>query len=237
VNAPHEPAAPRQALLTGPDGTLEPREIHTIFCVGKNYAEHAREMGAEPQRGEPTLFLKPAVSLRSGSFLSLALPSWSSLVHHEVELVALVGPGFDPREPLRSVLGYGVGLDLTLRDVQNRAKSSGAPWTASKGFPGAALLSPLADAAGRDPARFGLALDINGETRQSGTTADMLHDLPSVMRHVHERYGLLGGELLYTGTPAGVGPVLPGDRLRAILTDLRGQEVATLEVTVTEAAK
>src|SRR5688572_11966980 len=138
----------RLALLATGERAPAVREVHTIWCVGKNYADHAREMGSEPSRGEPTLFLKPAVSLRSGPALELRLPAWSSNVHHEVELVALIGGPFDPQAPLRCVEAYGVGLDLTLRDLQARAKETGGPWTASKGFPGAALCSVLRPAEG-----------------------------------------------------------------------------------------
>lgn len=232
MQSPSAPAAPRTALIQDARDGFQAREIHTIYCVGKNYAEHAREMGSEPQRGEPTIFLKPAASLRCGRSLSLSLPAWSSLVHHEVELVALIDRPYDPAEPLRCVEAYGVGLDLTLRDLQSRAKASGSPWTASKGFPGAALLSPMVRAAGLDPSRLALALRVNDTLRQSGSSSEMLHGLPELLGHLHERHGLLGGELLYTGTPAGVGPVVAGDRLHATLAQAEGRSLATLEVTV-----
>lgn len=218
-------AGPREALLgRGPAGLLR-REVHTIFCVGKNYAEHAREMGSEPSRGEPTIFLKPAASLRSGSSLELALPAWSTLVHHEVEMCVLLGPD--------GVEAVGVGLDLTLRDLQNRAKTAGAPWTASKGFPGAALLSEMLPAAGLDLGNLQLRLEVNGALRQSGSTSEMIHSLPALLGHLAERYGLLGGELLYTGTPAGVGPLQPGDRLRCTL-GREAEVLASLDVLVLE---
>jgi 2-keto-4-pentenoate hydratase/2-oxohepta-3-ene-1,7-dioic acid hydratase in catechol pathway len=211
---------------------VHPREVHTLYCVGKNYAEHAREMGAKPEKGEPTIFLKPAASLRAGDALELQLPAWSTLVHHEVELVMLLRPGFDAADPLACVEAYGVGLDLTLRDLQSKAKASGAPWTASKGFPGAALLSVLWPAAGIDPSKLELRLELDGALRQSGTTADMLHPVPSLLLHLAERYGLLGGELIYTGTPAGVGPVQPGARLSCRLSTAGGDVLAQLEVHV-----
>jgi 2-keto-4-pentenoate hydratase/2-oxohepta-3-ene-1,7-dioic acid hydratase in catechol pathway len=225
-------AGPRQVLVGQEGAGPRKREVHTVFCVGKNYAEHAREMGAVPDRSEPTLFLKPAASVRCGSWLGIELPGWSQNVHHEVELVALLGEGYDPQRPLACIEAYGVGLDLTLRDQQARAKASGQPWTASKGFPGAALVSAMVPAAGIDPAHLVLELRVAEELRQRGSTAEMLHDLPSLLGHLAERYGLLGGELLFTGTPAGVGPIRAGERLRATLAQAQGQPLASLEVDV-----
>lgn len=225
-------AQPLEVLVLGGSQSHDRRPVHTLFCVGKNYADHAREMGSEPVRGEPIIFLKPAVSLRCGSELEFSLPAWSNEVHHEVELVALLGAGFDPSSPLSCVEAYGVGLDLTLRDLQSRAKASGSPWTASKGFPGAALLSILKPSAGIRPEELELELTVDGDRRQHGLTSQMLHDLPSLVRHLGERYGLVGGELIYTGTPAGVGPLKSGNRLNASLKALTGATIVNLSVAV-----
>ena len=224
-------AQPLEVLIGGSQ-SHDRRPVHTLFCVGKNYADHAREMGSEPSRGEPVIFLKPAVSLRCGPELEFSLPAWSNEVHHEVELVALLRSGFDPQSPLSSVEAYGVGLDLTLRDLQSRAKASGSPWTAAKGFPNAALLSILKPSGGIRPEELELELTIDGDRRQHGLTSQMLHDLPSIIRHLGERYGLLGGEVIYTGTPAGVGPLKSGNRLNASLRSPAGAPIAELSVTV-----
>jgi 2-keto-4-pentenoate hydratase/2-oxohepta-3-ene-1,7-dioic acid hydratase in catechol pathway len=185
-------------MLPGLDAPLG-----TIWCVGRNYAEHARELGnAVP--AEPVIFLKPASSvLLSGGVLRL--PADSRRVDHEVELVAA-----------RAADGgflAAIGIDFTARDIQEELKARGLPWTRAKGRPGFAALGPFVPA--RLPAA--LTLRVNGAVRQSGSTADMILGVPELFAHLDAEYGLGPGDIVFTGTPAGVGPVRAGDRVEADL--------------------
>ena len=177
--------------------------LGTIWGVGRNYAEHAQELGNEvPQ--EPVIFLKPASSvLLSGG--TLRLPSDSKRVDHEVELV--VARAAD------GSLRAAVGIDFTARDVQEGLKKKGLSWTLAKGRRGFAALGPFVPAA--LPAL--LTLSVNGTVRQSGSTADMIFGPSALLEYLDTIYGLLPGDIVFTGTPAGVGPVVPGDRLEAAL--------------------
>jgi 2-keto-4-pentenoate hydratase/2-oxohepta-3-ene-1,7-dioic acid hydratase in catechol pathway len=203
--------------------------VGTIICVGRNYADHAREMGVELP-SEPILFLKPASALLPGGG-TLVLPSWSREVHYEVELVVLLGAALrdaTPAEAAKAFLAYGVGLDLTARDVQARAKAAGHPWAVSKGWPGSAPVSPFrpADQVG-NPAALSLRLTVNGTVRQEDTTASMIRPVPDLLAFASTRFRLQAGDLLFTGTPAGVGPLAPGDRVVAEI-----DRVGRLEVQV-----
>jgi 2-keto-4-pentenoate hydratase/2-oxohepta-3-ene-1,7-dioic acid hydratase in catechol pathway len=177
--------------------------LGTIWCVGRNYAEHAKELGNEvPQ--EPVIFLKPASSiLLSGG--TLRLPSDSKRVDHEVELV--VARAAD------GSLRAAVGIDFTARDVQEGLKKKGLSWTLAKGRRGFAALGPFVSAA--LPAA--LTLSVNGEVRQRGSTADMIFTASAILEYLDTIYGLLPGDIVFTGTPPGVGPVAPGDRIEAAL--------------------
>ena len=179
----------------------------TIWCVGRNYAAHAAELGnAVPEA--PVIFLKPrSALLLSGG--TLRLPPRSARVDHEVELVVGVGRG--------RALRQAVGIDFTARDVQERLKKAGLPWTLAKGLRGFAALGTFVEP--RLPAE--LSLSVNGETRQRGTTADMLWDVPRLLAYIDENFGLGEGDLVFTGTPPGVGPVKAGDRVEASLGESR----------------
>lgn len=180
--------------------------LGTIWCVGRNYAAHARELGNDVPK-EPVVFLKPASSvLLSGG--TLVLPKSSKRVDHEVELVVGLGPGKTPR--------YAVGVDFTARDVQEKLKAEGLPWTTAKGLPGFAALGPFV--AGEPPLE--LTLSVNGQTRQKGSTKDMLWPVPRLLAHLDATFGLREGDIVYTGTPSGVGPLKPGDRVEAALGDV-----------------
>jgi uncharacterized protein (TIGR00369 family) len=201
--------------------------VGKILAVGRNYAEHVAEMRAT---GGPVVFLKPTTAL-APSPETVRVPSGHGEVHHEVELVAVLGSGgrsIPAERALDHVLGWAVGIDLTLRDVQKRAKERGEPWALSKGFDGAAPVSEVAPREEVGPAdALGIWLDVNGERRQTGSTGDMTHSVARLIEHVSELLTLERGDLLFTGTPAGVGPLRPGDRVEAGI-----ERVGTLSFTV-----
>ena len=205
---------------TSVDGGAE-RRVGKIVCVGRNYAAHAAEMNA-PRPKQPILFLKPSTAL-AGEGASIRIPEWSVEVHHEVELVVRVARGGrdlsaqDAKEVLDAV---GVGLDLTARDVQARAKKSGHPWAVAKGWDGSAPLGKLVPL--KDVERLGnlaIELRVGDEVRQSGNTRDMLWSVPELISYISSRMTLEPGDLVFTGTPEGVGPVSSGDDLRCRLGD------------------
>jgi len=199
------PAAPRPAVPVAGSSLLFP--VRRIFCVGRNYPEHAREMGASDVRAPPFFFTKPADAVMpSGS--AVPYPTRTSDFHHEVELVvALAGPG--------EIFGYAVGDDLTRRDVQAESKKAGKPWDTAKGFDHSAPVSAIARAADiGHPARGRIWLEVNGKLRQEGDIADMIWGVPEVLAELATWFELKAGDLVFTGTPAGVGPLVPGDRVR-----------------------
>jgi 2-keto-4-pentenoate hydratase/2-oxohepta-3-ene-1,7-dioic acid hydratase in catechol pathway len=197
-------------------------DVASIFCVGRNYAGHIAELG-NVQEDMPVVFLKPLGALLADG-ANFTLPSYSSDVHHECELVLLMGQDADrltPEQALAAVAGYGVGLDMTARDVQTLLKQKGHPWTRGKGFRGAACVSSFV-AASRvsDPARLRFSLTVNGEVRQSGDTAMMLLGVAQLVSWLSQEYGLQAGDLIYTGTPAGVAAVHAGDVMQVELAGL-----------------
>jgi fumarylpyruvate hydrolase len=199
------PAAPRPAVAVAGSALLFP--VRRIFCVGRNYPEHAREMGASDVRAPPFFFTKPADAVMpSGS--AVPFPSRTSDLHHEIELVvALAGP--------REIFGYAVGNDLTRRDVQAQAKKDGKPWDTAKGFDHSAPVSAIARAADvGHPARGRIWLEVNGKLRQEGDIADMIWGVPEVLAELAAWFELKAGDLVFTGTPSGVGRLEPGDRVR-----------------------
>jgi len=201
-----------------------------IFCVGRNYADHAREMGHEPDREAPFYFTKSATHLiRSGATLSY--PPGTHDLHHEMELVVAIGaPAFRvaPEHAMGAVFGYAAGLDMTRRDLQAEAKDKRRPWDTGKDFEGAAVAAPLTRAD-----RFGavgpqaITLTVNGEPRQSARLSDLIHPVGDIIAHLSTLYHLVPGDLIFTGTPAGVGPVRPGDRIAG-----RVDGLAPVELTI-----
>jgi 2-keto-4-pentenoate hydratase/2-oxohepta-3-ene-1,7-dioic acid hydratase in catechol pathway len=177
------------------------RPAGTIWCIGRNYAEHAKELGNEAP-SSPVVFLKPASSLMLDGGV-LRIPPDSTRVDHEVELVVAYGPS----------LKMAVGIDFTARDIQGELKAKGLPWTAAKGRPGFAAIGNFVDL--QLPAD--LILSINGTTRQKGTTADMQFSVEKLIEHLNAVYGLTEGDLIFTGTPSGVGPVAAGEKIDARL--------------------
>lgn len=186
--------------------------VGRIFCVGRNYAEHAAEMGSEVPRDAPFYFTKSACHVCEPG--DIAFPPATQNLHHEIELVVALGEN-------ASIFGYAVGLDMTRRDLQAASKEKRRPWDTGKDFENSAIVSmitPVADYA--DIADQRIWLDVNGETRQSGTLDQMVWKIAPLMDHLSGLYTLMPGDLIMMGTPAGVGPVQPGDVLSGGVTGL-----------------
>ncbi len=189
--------------------------VGKVVCLARNYVDHIRELGnAVPEA--PVLFIKPATSIIADGG-TVVIPPYSQDCHHEVELAVLIGrtaKDVPAETALDFVAGYGVGIDLTLRDVQGTLKAKGLPWEAAKGFDTACPLSDFVPAAAIvDPHALAIRFRINGELRQDATTALMLRRLPEIIAFASTRFTLEAGDVILTGTPAGVGPVHSGDQL------------------------
>lgn len=210
---------------------LEPLEAHTIFCIGRNYAEHAKELN-NPVPDRPVVFTKPRTALLPDGG-TIRIPAFTQDVHHEVELVVAIGIGgrnIPAADALRHVAGYAIGLDMTARDIQSDLKAKAHPWDLAKGPDTFAPIGRFVPAAAvPDPSDLILTLDVNGGRRQTGHTRDMLHSVPALIAFLSAHFTLTPGDLIYTGTPAGVGPVQPGDVMHAALG--KGLSVLTVDVT------
>ena len=208
-------------------GRAERFPVRRVFCIGRNYADHAREMGASVDKANPMFFTKPADAIVTDG-ADVPYPSATNDLHHEVEMVVALGAGgsnLSVDEARALVWGYGVGLDLTRRDLQAQAKAKGAPWDVAKGFDHSAPVSALVPASEASPeAGTRIVLEINGETRQQATLADMVLDVPEILSALSRLFELKAGDIVYTGTPAGVAALQRGDRFRATL-----EGIATLE--------
>ncbi|WP_375171428.1 fumarylacetoacetate hydrolase family protein [Marinobacter sp.] len=203
------------------DGTPVHLPLGKIVCIGRNYAEHARELN-NPVPEEPLLFIKPATAAVHIT-RPLALPKDKGSVHYEAELAVLIGrplTNASASEAETAILGYGLALDLTLRDVQSQLKEKGQPWERAKSFDGACPLSPFvaSDKFRNDNIHF--TLDIDGERRQTGDTHDMLNPVVPLIAHISSHFSLMPGDVVLTGTPKGVGPLAPGQTLSLELEDL-----------------
>jgi fumarylpyruvate hydrolase len=200
------PAAPVRG------GRLFP--VRRIFCVGRNYAAHAREMGSDPDREPPFFFAKPADAIVTAG-ADTPYPPATANFHHEMELVVAIGTGgrdIAPDTALGHVFGYAAGLDLTRRDLQNAAKASGRPWDMGKGFDHSAPIGEIAPAAEiGHPAAGAITLTVNGETRQRGDLSDQIWPVPDMIAALSRLVTLAPGDLIFTGTPDGVGPLVRGD--------------------------
>jgi fumarylpyruvate hydrolase len=188
--------------------------VHRIYCVGQNYREHAREMG-DSGREPPFFFAKPADAVCLDP--AVPYPPQTQNLHHEVELVVALGSGgtnVGAEEALDLVYGYSVGVDLTRRDLQAVAKQAGRPWTTAKGFDRSAPLAPL-QPVGRcgHPRNAAIRLSVNGTLRQHGNTADMTWSVAEVLAELSRYFELQPGDLVFTGTPPGIGPLAPGDQV------------------------
>ena len=208
----------REVLLEG-----DPVSVGKILCVGRNYAAHAGEMG-EKVPSEPVLFLKPATAIVRPSGGDLFVPKEFGELHHEVELAVLLGgegKNLSPERAARLVAGYAVALDLTLREVQARAKRAGEPWSLAKGFDGAAPMGDFVPASGvARPENLSLSLDVNGEIRQKACTSQMIFSSKDILAYASRFLTLEKGDILLTGTPEGVGPLVDGDVLLARIEGL-----------------
>ncbi|MFN0161782.1 MAG: fumarylacetoacetate hydrolase family protein [Burkholderiales bacterium] len=190
--------------------------VGRIYCVGRNYADHAREMGHDPDREPPFFFMKPANAIAQNG-ATLAYPMGTKDCHHEIELVVAIGKGgqnIAVERALEHVWGYGVGLDMTRRDLQGEAKKMGRPWEMGKSFDESAPITALKAAAEiGHPAKGAIWLKINGEVRQQGDLAMQIWNVQEQIAYLSNLITLMPGDLIMTGTPAGVGPIKRGDRL------------------------
>jgi fumarylpyruvate hydrolase len=207
-------AAPSVPVVPVVGGKYFP--VRRIFCVGRNYAAHAREMGGNPEREPPFFFTKPADALVTAG-ADTAYPPATGNLHHEVELVAAIGVGganISAANALRHVFGYAAGIDLTRRDLQDAAKAARRPWDMSKGFDASAPIGEIvpADVAGH-PSSGRIALSVNFVLRQAGDLADQIWALPEMIEALSFLVALAPGDLIFTGTPDGVGPLARGDFL------------------------
>jgi fumarylpyruvate hydrolase len=211
-------------------GTTARFPVRRIFCVALNYADHAREMGKEATRDEPFFFAKPADALVADG-AAIPYPPQTGDLHHEIELVAaLRGGGLNiPVETaLDCVYGYAAGIDLTRRDLQAAARAVGRPWDMSKGFDLSAPLGAIRPAADiGHPAQGRIALSVNGAPRQQGDLSDMIHPVAGIIAALSRYVALAPGDLIFTGTPAGVGPLRPGDHVEGSV-----EGVGTVSLTI-----
>ena len=208
-----EPPPPVSVEISGTDVRFP---VNRIFCVGRNYAAHVREMGFDPGREEPCYFTKASRCIAaSGS--EIPYPPATENFHHEIELVVAIGKaGFElaADESLSVVYGYACGLDMTRRDLQVASRESKGPWDIGKDFENSAVIGPIrpADEIGH-PAGGRIQLSVNGELRQDSDLDQLIWSVPEIVSHLSRYYRLEPGDLVYTGTPDGVGPVGPGDRI------------------------
>jgi fumarylpyruvate hydrolase len=200
--------------------------VHRIYCVGRNYAEHAQEMGATG-REPPFFFMKPAdavLSVAEGETGVLRYPGLTHELHHEVELVVAMregGSNLSPDDAERCIYGYAVGLDMTRRDLQSEMKKQGRPWCIAKAFDRSAPVGGITPAAWlEDLSRIEITLEVNGVRRQHGKVADLIWKIPEVIAQLSAAWDVKPGDLIFTGTPAGVGAVGPSDLMTANGTDL-----------------
>ncbi|MBH2044278.1 MAG: fumarylacetoacetate hydrolase family protein [Comamonadaceae bacterium] len=193
--------------------------VHRIYCVGRNYEEHAKEMGFTG-REPPFFFLKPAdaiVAVNAGETGLLPYPSLTANLHHEIELVVAIGKGgknIKAADALQHIYGYAVGLDMTRRDLQNDMKKQGRPWCLGKGFDASAPIGPITPAAqAGDIAHAAIWLQVNGADRQRSNVSQLIWNIGETIEHLSAAWELAPGDLIYTGTPEGVGVVVRGDTL------------------------
>ena len=197
-------------------GTGECFPVHRIYCVGRNYADHVREMGSDPKRDAPVFFSKPADAVVANG-APVPYPPQTRNLHHEIELVVAISRGGSDiplASALEHVFGYAVGNDLTRRDLQHAAKNAGAPWDTAKGFDHSAPVSAIRRAADVGHLRSGaIWLEVNGEARQRADLSEMIWSVPEIVAALSTYYALQPGDLIFTGTPAGVGPIVRGDSI------------------------
>ncbi len=206
---------PAQGPVLKVDACEQVFPVHRIYCIGRNYAAHAREMGHDPDREPPFFFQKAADDLTMSGIMHY--PAETVDVHFEIEMVAALiegGTRITPGDALAKVFGYGVGLDMTRRDLQGAAKKLGRPWDTGKSFADAAPCSGLVPISScGHPQHGSITLDVNGERRQSGDLSQMIWSVAEQISELSRFFVLKPGDLIFTGTPAGVGPVQRGDQM------------------------
>jgi fumarylpyruvate hydrolase len=190
--------------------------VGRIYCVGRNYADHAREMGHDPNREPPFFFMKPADAIvQNGA--TIPYPQMTKDVHHEIEMIVAIGKGganIPVEKALDHVFGYGVGLDMTRRDLQGEAKKMGRPWEMGKAFDNSAPCTALKTVAMvGHPAKGAIWLKVNGEVKQKGDLSELIWNVPETISYLSHLVTLRPGDIIMSGTPAGVGPIKPGDKL------------------------
>jgi len=201
---------PQSPVSAAIDGLAARFPVRRIFCVGRNYAEHAAEMGNEVDREAPFYFTKsPAALIDSGA--RIPYPPGTVDFHHEMELVIALGED-------AAIFGYACGLDMTRRDLQTVAKEKRRPWDTGKDFDNSAVIGPIST--DFQPAEQIITLTVNGDVRQHGRLSDMVWSVPEIIAHLATLYRLEAGDLIFTGTPAGVGPVVPGDTIEGRIEGL-----------------
>lgn len=208
--------SPPETVAAPIDGSADTFPIRRIFCVGRNYEAHAKEMGVVADREAPFYFIKGSYAyVASGA--TVAYPPGTANYHHEMELVVAIGkPAFRiaADQALDVVFGYACGLDMTRRDLQTVAREKQRPWDLGKDFEQSAVLGPIVPASRiGHPAQAAISLSVNGQTKQSSNIDQLIHPVPALVAHLSQYYHLQPGDLIYTGTPEGVGPVKPGDRI------------------------
>jgi fumarylpyruvate hydrolase len=208
-------------------GTTERFPVRHIYCVGRNYAEHAKEMGGDATKEPPFFFSKPAdaiLAVEAGQRGRMHYPLVTQDLQHEIEMVVAIGRAGVKRtaeNALELVFGYAVGLDMTRRDLQNQMREKKRPWDIGKAFAQAAPIAPIHTVAQvGHPAKGAITLSVNGSERQRGDLADMIWDVPSTIAFLSQMYELLPGDLIYSGTPAGVSRLVTGDRLDGSIAGL-----------------
>ncbi len=210
-----QPAAQASVAVAGSSARFP---IRRVFCVGRNYAAHAREMGNDPDREAPFFFTKPADAVVAAA-ATVPYPPLTENLHHEIELVVAIGKGgadVTPAQALDLVWGYGVGVDLTRRDLQDTAKKMSRPWDWSKSFDASGPCGPLHPVTGvGHPAEGRIWLKVNGEIRQEGDLNELIWPVADVIAYISQSVTLAPGDLIFTGTPAGVGALQPGDEVTA----------------------
>ncbi len=208
--------------------------VHRIYCVGRNYAEHAQEMGFTG-REPPFFFMKPAdaiVHVADGQTGSIPYPTLTKNLHHEVELVVAIGQGgagIKAADAAQHIFGYAVGLDMTRRDLQNEMKKQGRPWCIGKAYDHSAPIGPIHRAAATgELARGAITLSVNGAVKQKGDLSELIWNVAETIEHLSAAWTLQPGDLIFTGTPAGVGAVVAGDTMEAQIAGLGSLRVAVV---------
>ncbi|MFD2265303.1 fumarylacetoacetate hydrolase family protein [Lacibacterium aquatile] len=207
-------AAPKQVTVPVAGGGEFP--VRRIFCIGRNYAEHVKEMGGDPKKDAPIFFTKPADAIILDGTV-MAYPQATTNLHHEIELVVAISKGgknIATDDALAHVYGYAVGIDMTRRDLQETAKKGGKPWDMAKGFDQSAPINPIrpVELVGH-PSKGAIRVAVNGVTKQQADLSDMIWSVPEIIAEISALVELKPGDLIYTGTPEGVGPVKAGERL------------------------